>query len=288
MRHDSMIDKSPPAGQFEVQRWLGRCMLRLQHYEFLLKALLAHHELTGPVETLDAQLAANLEKVSDKTLGTLVKSLFESYAVPDGFERQLLPEDKTPTDRISMAMSYRINMAPERLAEVRAGIEELVVMRNVLVHHFIERFDLWSDGGCEAALCHLQSCYESIDGHHSVLLGWVKGMDEAREHIAAFFQTDSFRDMVVNGIAPDGTFEWSASGIVRVLREAAQTHSEAGWTRLDMARDWVEAHCPEQKPSKYGCRTWPQVLTESKLFDLVYRPGEDGKKLGWYRERLPR
>jgi hypothetical protein len=83
---------------------------------------------------LEAQRAANLEKVSDKTLGTLVKSLFERYMVPDGFERELLPEDKVPTDRISMAMSFRMTMAPERLAEVRAGVEELVAMRNELVH----------------------------------------------------------------------------------------------------------------------------------------------------------
>jgi hypothetical protein len=53
-------------------------MLRLQQYERLLKALLAHHELAGPVDTLEAQRAANLAKVSDKTLGTLVKALFES------------------------------------------------------------------------------------------------------------------------------------------------------------------------------------------------------------------
>lgn len=125
-------------------------MLRLQQYERLMKTLLAHHELAGPADTLEAQRAANLEKVSDKTLGTLVKSLFDSYAVPDGFERELLPEDKVPTDRISMAISYRMTMAPERLAHVRAQIEELVVMRNELVHHFIERFDLWSDPGCEA------------------------------------------------------------------------------------------------------------------------------------------
>lgn len=59
-----------------------------------------------------------MEKASDKTLGTLVKWLFDSYAVPDGFERELLPEDKVPTDRISMAISDRMTMAPERLAEV--------------------------------------------------------------------------------------------------------------------------------------------------------------------------
>lgn len=171
-----MTDQPRPQGQLDVQRWLGRCMLRLQQYERLMrlmKTLLAHHELAGPADTLEAQRAANLEKVSDKTLGTLVKSLFESYAVPDGFERELLPENKVPTDRISMAIGYRMTMAPERLAEVRAQIEELVAMRNELVHHFIERFDLWSDPGCEAALRHLEHCYQRIDHHHNELVGWV-------------------------------------------------------------------------------------------------------------------
>jgi hypothetical protein len=286
MDNEAAMTAPRPAGQLEIQRWLGLCLLRLQQYERLIKVLLAHHELAGPVDSLEAQRTANIAKVSDKTLGTLVKSLFESYAVPHGFERELLPENKIPSDRISMAMSYRMNMAPERLAEVRASVEELVQMRNELVHHFIERFDLWSEVGCHAALSHLQSCYERIDSHHTELLGWTKSMAEAKAHMASIFQTDSFRDMLLNGIAPDGTVEWQSSGIVRVLRAAAQTQSEGGWTRLDKARDWLEANHPEQKPAKYGCRTWPQVLTESKLFDLVYRPGEDGKRQGWYRERL--
>lgn len=228
-----MTDQPRPQGQLDVQRWLGRCMLRLQQYERLMKTLLAHHELAGPADTLEAQRAANLEKFSEKTLGTLVKSLFESYAVPDGFERELLPEDKVPTDRISMTISFRMAMAPERLAEVRAQIEELVVMRNELVHHFIERFDLWSDPGCEAALRHLEHCYQRIDHHHNELVGWVKTMDQARAHMAAFAQTDAFNDMVVNGIAPDGSFDWPHTGIVRVLREASEALSEDGWTRLD-------------------------------------------------------
>lgn len=280
-----MIEQPRPERQLEVQRWLGRCMLRLQQYERLMKTLLAHHELAGPVDTLEAQRAASVEKVSDKTLGTLVKSLFESYAVPDGFERELLPEDKVPTDRIAMAMSYRITMAPERLAEVRAGIEELVRMRNELVHHFIERFDLWSDAGCAAALSHLESCYERIDRHHAELLGWVKSMDEARAHMAAFAQTDAFHELMVNGIAPDGTFEWSATGIVRVLREAAQELAEGGWTQLDRACIWMASHHPDQTPNKYGCRSWPQVLTECGRFDFVYRAGDDGRRVGWFRER---
>ncbi len=100
-----MTDQPRPQGQLDVQRWLGRCMLRLQQYERLMKLLLAHHELAGPADRLEAQRAANLEKVSDKTLGTLVKSLFESYAVPDGFERELLPEDISATSFVRSASS---------------------------------------------------------------------------------------------------------------------------------------------------------------------------------------
>lgn len=34
--------------------------------------------------------------------------------------------------------------------------------------------------------------------------------------------------------------------------------------------------------------TWPQVLSESRLFDLQYRAGDDGRKAAWFRERAAR
>lgn len=280
-----MTDDRHPELQHEVQRLIGRCILRLQQYERLMKAILAHHEIAGPVETLEAQRAARVERLSDKSLGTLVKSLFETYAVADDYERDLLPEDKTPTDRISMAFSHRITMEQQRLAETRAAVEDLVAMRNELVHHFIERFDLESNDGCAAAMRHLGGCYERIDRHLAELADWARGMEQARALMASFAQTEAFHDMVVNGIAPDGSFDWPGTGIVSVLRQAAAEQSEAGWTRLERARAWIEADHPEQVPMKYGCRTWPQVLTESRLFDLEYRAGEDGRKVAWFRER---
>lgn len=283
-----MSDDGRPALQKEVQRLIGRCMLRLQQYEHLMKAILAQHELAGPVGTLEAQRAARIEKLADKSLGTLVKALFETYAVADGYERDLLPEDKMPTDRISMAFSHRVTMEPQRLAETRAAVEELVAMRNELVHHLIERFDLWSSDGCAAAISHLEGCYERIDRHHRELADWARGMDEARTVMASFAQTETFHDIVANGIAPDGSFEWSTSGIVRVLRDAAGNMSELGWTRLDQAIAWIASSHPEQTPAKYGCRSWPQVLGESRLFDLEYRVADDGRKVAWFRQRPAR
>jgi len=36
-----------------------------------------------------------MEKYPDRTLGTLVKSMFETYLVPPGYEREVVPGDKT-------------------------------------------------------------------------------------------------------------------------------------------------------------------------------------------------
>lgn len=283
-----MSDDARPLLQKEVQRLIGRCMLRLQQYERLMKTILAHHELAGPVETLVAQRSAHIEKFSDKTLGTLVKALFETYAVGAGCERELLPEDKVPNDRISVAIGCQVTMEPDQLTRTRAAVEELVAMRNEIVHHFIERFDLWSNDGCVAAVRHLETCYERIDLRHGELAAWARGMDEARSIFASFVQSEIFHDMVVDGIAPDGRFEWSGSGIVTVLREAARSMSEDGWTRLDRALAWITSSHPEQTPAKYGCRTWRQVLSESRLFDVAYRVADDGRKAAWFRERRAR
>lgn len=99
----------------------------------------------------------------------------------------------------------------------------------------------------------------------------------------AFSQSSVFHDLLVNGIAPDGSFEWSTAGIVRVLREAASRFQVEGWTSLDQARSWMSEAHPDQTPQKYQCRTWPQVLNESRQFRLEYRLGNDGAKQAWYR-----
>ena len=175
-------------------------------------------------------------------------------------------------------------MTEERRAEVKAAIDDLVLMRNELVHHLIERFDVWTDQGCVAAVGHLNQSYERIDRHYEELRQWAEGMDDARVRAASFAQSEVFLDMVLNGMAPDGTFDWPHTGIVSVLFEAAKTRAATeGWARLDDATTWIAEHHPEQVPQKYGCRTWPQVLSESKSFRLEYRRADDGRRIAWYR-----
>lgn len=278
----SMSEDPRPEPQREVQRLMGRCLLRLQQYERLLKALLTHHQLGGPADELQARQAARVQMFADKTLGQLVKALFESYVVVEGTDRDEHDEAKVPTDRVSMSFVFRMEMAEERRDEVKSAIEDLVRMRNDLVHHLIERFDIWTDQGCAAALEHLQQSYDRIDGHFHELRQWAETMDQARTEFASFAQSRTFLDLVLNGIAPDGTVDWSHAGIVRVLRDALKAKAVNGWLRLDDARAWMAEHHPDQVPERYGCRTWPQVLSESRAFRLEYRPGED-RRVAWFR-----
>ncbi|MBF6986486.1 OST-HTH/LOTUS domain-containing protein [Cupriavidus sp. IK-TO18] len=69
--------------QRTVQRKLGRCLLRLQQYEILLKSLVAHRDIAGPPARLQAIRDAQVVYVQKMTLGTLVGMLTDSYLTPN-------------------------------------------------------------------------------------------------------------------------------------------------------------------------------------------------------------
>lgn len=143
------------APQQEVQRLLGRCMLRLQQYEKLMKAILAHHDISGPAQELDQRRDARIEDISTNSLGQVVAKLMGSYLVRDG-EVEAAKDAIHSTDDITISMRVQIQMSKEDHARTTASLRELVLLRNGLVHHFIDQFDLWSVDGCASANEHLK------------------------------------------------------------------------------------------------------------------------------------
>ncbi len=250
-----------------------------------MKALLSTHELTGTADAWERQLTERKDQLSDKTLGTLVKSLFETYVVPDGFERDLVPKETISSEQISMTVAHRIQMSPEALEETRSAIESLVAMRNELVHHFIERFDIFTDEGCIKGVSYLEGCYDQIDQHFRQLAEWARTMDEARIATVQFMQSTQFIELLVNDNTPNAAVEWQHTGIVRELRDVVRKLGVDGWHSVDRARELILLRSPDQTPQHYGYRTWPQLLSESRLFDLEYRVDSDDRKSLWYRER---
>ncbi len=271
------------AHQREVQRLLGRCLLRLQQFERLLKAMIAAQHLAGTPESLPCALDARRAETGDKTLGTLIGRLMGDYIVEDG--RELLDDALEQTGN-SMHFSFRmqLNLSAERHEALKAELRELVTLRNSLVHHFIDLHDLWTIDGCLQAQNALSRSYAEIDRHFEQLVTFAGHMDEASKAAAELMQSPQFLDMVVNGIAPDGQVHWPATGIVGALREAFRERSIDGWVNLDAAARWVSEHHPQQTPQKYGCSRWRHVIHESGQFELR-RFTHNGQFGAWYRER---
>jgi hypothetical protein len=68
----AMNDGELQTQQREIQRLLGRCLLRLQQYERPIKAIVAHGDISGPAHALEGIRAARIDDASTKTLGTLI------------------------------------------------------------------------------------------------------------------------------------------------------------------------------------------------------------------------
>lgn len=285
LRLGAVTELPRPELQRDVQRLLGRCLLRLQQYEKLLKILLAHHEIAGPAHELPSRLAARIEDLRTDTLGTLVKSLFESYIEIEGAERAMGGDDRASTQAVAIRFRASLQMSEDRREGAKSALKELVILRNDLVHHLVDRFDLWSDKGCAAAIDHLEASYARIDAHFAELQQWARSVGEASALSASFMQSAAFEDLVFNGIAPDGTVDWPSAGIVRVLREASAALGTEGWVRLDDAIGWIGERHAEQTPARYGCKGWPHVLHKARVFQFEYRIDAAGRKVGWYRER---
>ncbi|MFX1671641.1 OST-HTH/LOTUS domain-containing protein [Paraburkholderia sp. A2WS-5] len=251
----------------------------------MIKVLLVNHEITAEIDKLTQAQAQRAEEFATNTLGVLVKKLRGSFLVT-GETHSPLPERENADPHVP-SLSYKIalQMSAADHAQVAGGLDALVSSRNQLVHHFIDQFNLGSIDDCAAAQTHLSEYFARVDGHCDRLQHWATEVNNAMRSMLDAMQTPAFLDLLIDGIEPDGTIHWVMAGIVCALREAATELAIDGWTRLDDAVGFVAERYPAHTPGKYGCRTWKQVLHDSRLFELRYRANGGDSRSAWFKER---
>ena len=269
-----------------VQRKLGRCLLRLQQYERQLKAIVAHGELSGPADRLPIIHEQKIACVQNKTMGTLMGKLTESFLTPPLPNEEESQMEADVGEQIWLRYRHQLEMPAEHYEATKVALKELVDLRNELVHHFLERFDLWSESGCQAADGFLEDSYETINRHYLNLQCWAKTMDEARAEMASIMQSQAFSDVFIDGIRGDGSVYWPGSGICLCLREAETKLAEGSWTRLEAAIRWIGSAYPEQTPKRYGCSSWRHALHESRQFEIRKSQADNERTAVWYRSKV--
>lgn len=270
--------------QQDVQRLLGRCMLRLQQYERLIKALVAHQQVSGPMDAFEAAQAKQVDRTAGKTLGTLVGAFLGSYFVADDATPPDPPgnSDETPSDWASLKMSC---VMPEaEIAAVETGLKELVSLRNDLVHHFIDQHDIFSPDGCRSAQTALIAAYSRIDGHFHQLADWADRMTETQRMLVTYTQTERFKEALEHVFEDENNVSHSPLDVETALREAFAALAVDGWASVTDAGKWITEIYPEQNPARHGCSSWRQVVHVSASFEIRYRT-VNGHNIACYREK---
>ncbi|WP_239059716.1 OST-HTH/LOTUS domain-containing protein [Ruegeria sp. PrR005] len=280
----AMSDTPLQSLQDDVQRLLGRCLLRLQHYERQLKWIVAHHAVLVSTEPLRADREARIADTARKTLGLLVGELLGSGIVTNGTESPAEPTPALTGTTLSIRMGFQLNLTDTEFAQLTSDLKDLVVLRNTLVHHFIEQHDLGTLDGCHDARNVLVDDQTRIDHHLRQLNEWGNDLVQLHQQAAVYFRSDEFRNFIVNGIYPNGTVYWPDAGIVRALKQAVGVLAVEGWVSVEEAAAWIAQHYPDQLPGAYGCRSWRHVLHEARIFEIRYFE-TDGQRSAWYRER---
>ncbi len=243
----------------------------------------------GQIESSKEAVARDL---NGKSLGHLLREyFFEDFLVD---EATLRDESESAAQSKALAAGlpyfkyrFQIQMAPAVLENTKNALVKFRDLRNELVHHLIDKFDITDELSCQAAVVYLDESYETIEGHFVQLKEWALGMEKASELQIAFMQSKTFIDLFDNGIKPDGTVDWPASGIVLALREAETACALNGWTLLDTAIAWLPSDYSDQTPAKYLCKTWRQVLKRSGQFEVKTITNEvRGKGQTWFRSKI--
>ncbi len=263
------------AAGHEVQRRFGHCLLRLQDYERLAKAIAVHHQDSAPIDGIERARAKAITKIQGKTLGTVVGALMGSFVVAEGNEGARPDQDDAP----SVTWLMQTSLPEEAYNKAVADQRDLVKLRNDLVHHFLDQHDLSTLAGCLTAQDALARALDRIDEARHVMRSWAEDLGRMQGSLAEALNLPEVQDALAEGRIP-----WKLTGIVQALRKAAELHEQDGWVALSGAIEWVTREYPDEVPRHYGCSTWRQVVHESKLFDLRYVVS-GGKRNAWYRLR---
>ncbi len=245
---------------------LGRCLVRLQQIEVGMKHLAGLSHMSRPTEEFVSAIELRRARIAGQTLGSVSELVATQVIVPPDWEPAHSASDESAP--AMLGAGFTIGVPDETRDQVLSDLKELVERRNFLVHGLIERYDIWSIDGCQAADEYVDTTFAFIGTQLDQLRDWVTRASESSQMAAAIFEQPEVRELFFHGILPDGGVWWPTATIVGVLRAAETELAENGWTSLDKAIAFARAHAPDHTPRRYGCSSWRQVLRESGQFEI--------------------
>ncbi|MFC0280236.1 OST-HTH/LOTUS domain-containing protein [Falsigemmobacter intermedius] len=246
--------------QRQVAELLGRCIIRLQRFELSLKYLLTTADIEVEASSSGTMRQRHRLQGDQDTLGRLIGKLLGSFILPDKPGFREIPDGGAAGH---IRARWYVVATPQDHQRLSEDLADLLSLRNYLVHHFLADKDLREIDDCKNALSELTAAEAKIVAQSSYIAELIGDHDRCRAAMQEQLSQAPLRAMIAGG-----PIVWEYADIVADLREAERKLSRDGWTRLRDAVAFIAQMKPEQTPENYRCRSWPQVLDESRQFEV--------------------
>lgn len=160
----------------------GRCLLNLQQFELLLKRVLPSLKMEGNIDTLEGNRKLDAQALSRRMLGQLIGEFVNRMG-----ERKNEPELDAKIDKPYIHFKFELGNIEEHCLR----LQNLLEMRNELVHHFLETFPLNSDENCESALIHLAHISMKIEENRLAFRAMLRAFEEGRNYLYQLLSSDA-------------------------------------------------------------------------------------------------
>lgn len=194
----------------EVQRLLGRCLIRIQHVERVLKVIVAGHHVFGSGADTAEHMKRRAADVAKLGLGDLVDLLLEDVihvpaegcnADADADLRPAKRKSKRSMSKTALLVqrqargalkangaglpwfvtTVRFTTQAQEATAMGKRLQALVKLRNRVVHHFSDEHDLRTLVGCDKAIALLAEAETHLMGHLEELQRWAASLAEAQQ-----------------------------------------------------------------------------------------------------------
>lgn len=136
---------------------LGRNVLHFQRLEAHLKLLLLFCDFQSSIDQFAANHKKQAESIRMKTMGTVVSQLHaQLYGKPAD------PQTTKALTKASLAIEFRIEVAPGEPGQEKQKLSDLVTERNRLIHQDLANFDPDSAESCRHWITRLDEQNERI------------------------------------------------------------------------------------------------------------------------------
>lgn len=166
---------------------IGRNVVNLQRFERMLKLIVVQNNLSGYASELAKIHQNKTQGTNYRTLGSLVREFFDTiYSNDDPFSDG--PAEALNDIWISYAFRIQSNRDPTSTGECE--LREVVVERNLLIHHWLAEVDFESVDECQELISRLDAQDDRLKPHYESLMRQLGNMRAAQEAVLKLLEAE--------------------------------------------------------------------------------------------------